>query len=181
MVTEHLGGTILVTSEVNVGSTFTVILPEGDAVIPVEKVEETVIENSIEQVYPVKRKEKPLVLAVDDDETSLSVISLYLKDTYETEQATNGDDAISMAKEKQYDIVLMDINLKGMSGVEAAVAIRSFPQYKATPVIAVTAYAMVGDKEKFIAEGCTHYISKPFSKRDLLQIMRTALEESSPL
>lgn len=174
---EHLGGTILVTSEVNVGSTFTVLLPEGDAVIPEEKQEELIIENSIELVYPVKKKEKPLVLAVDDDETSLSVISLYLKDGYETDLATNGDDALAMAREKDYDIVLMDINLKGMSGIEAAVAIRNIPAYENTPVIAVTAYAMVGDKEKFIAEGCTHYISKPFSKRDLLQIMKTSLEE----
>ena len=56
----------------------------------------------------------------------------------------------------------MDIGLKGMSGLDAAQEIKKLPGYKDTPIVAVTAYAMVGDKEKFLEGGCTHYISKPF-------------------
>jgi CheY-like chemotaxis protein len=70
----------------------------------------------------------------------------------------------------------MDIDLGfGMNGLEATKRIKSLPQYINTPIIAVTAYALIGDKEKFLAEGCTHYIAKPFTKDELQNLVSQVL------
>ena len=69
----------------------------------------------------------------------------------------------------------MDINLKGMNGLETVSRIREIKGYENTPIVAVTAYAMMGDKEKFLSVGCTHYISKPFFKKDLVDLLTDIL------
>ena len=68
----------------------------------------------------------------------------------------------------------MDINLRGISGLEAAQNIRKMKGYEKIPIIALTAYAMVGDREEFLRNGCTHYLSKPFSKEELNNILNDA-------
>jgi CheY-like chemotaxis protein len=65
-----------------------------------------------------------------------------------------------------------------MSGLEAARKIKKIPGYENTPIIAVTALAMRGDREKFLSEGCTHYISKPFKKEDLINTIKEAVSQS---
>ena len=71
----------------------------------------------------------------------------------------------------------MDINLgKGMSDVELTKLIRETNAYKNTPIIAVTAFAMFGDKEVFLKAGCSHYISKPFSRNKIIQLLKTVFE-----
>ncbi len=69
----------------------------------------------------------------------------------------------------------MVINLRGISGLEAAKQIRQLSGYSNVPIVAVTAYAMVGDKEKFLDGNCTHYLSKPFTREDLLNVITKAL------
>ena len=77
-----------------------------------------------------------------------------------------------MAAAKMYELVLVDINLgKGMDGIEVTKKLREIPAYKDTPIIAVTAYAMQGDREEFLAAGCTDYLSKPFRSNELLAII----------
>jgi len=71
----------------------------------------------------------------------------------------------------------MDINLgKDMDGIEATGIIRKISEYINIPIIAITAFAMVGDKDEFFEKGCTHYISKPFTKIELQQLIMEALK-----
>ena len=77
-----------------------------------------------------------------------------------------------MSRNKIYDIILMDINLgKGMDGIQATQEIRKIKGYKKTPIVALTAYAREGDKEEFLAGGCTHYLGKPFTVKQLLDLI----------
>ena len=78
-----------------------------------------------------------------------------------------------MAKQTKYPVILVDINLrKGMSGLHLLKELRNLPSYMQVPVIAVTAYSMVGDKERFLAAGCTHYLSKPYDHEELRDLIR---------
>jgi CheY-like chemotaxis protein len=71
----------------------------------------------------------------------------------------------------------MDINLGlGMNGIEATKRIRKIPGFESIPIVAVTAYAMAGDRETFLNIGCTHYISKPFTKREFISLIEEVLE-----
>jgi CheY-like chemotaxis protein len=81
-----------------------------------------------------------------------------------------------MAGKKKYDIILMDINLIGrLNGFETTHEIKKIKGYEKTPIIAVTAHAKIGDKEKILLEGLTHYISKPFLKSEFLSLLNEAL------
>ncbi len=116
------------------------------------------------------------ILLVENDEISLEVMSTYLKKQFHFEIATSGEQAIKMAVERHYDLILMDINLGiGMDGLKTAKYIKELDGYFEIPIIACTAFAMKGDREEFLRNGCTHYIAKPFIKRELLDMINTAL------
>ena len=113
---------------------------------------------------------------VEDDYISKDVTELYLQGLCNLDHAPNAFAAMEMVKGKNYDAILMDINLgMGMNGLELTGEIRKMPNYIKTPIVAVTAYAMKGEKEKFLEGGCSHYLSKPYSKRDILEIMTEIL------
>lgn len=81
-----------------------------------------------------------------------------------------------MAEKKNYSAILADINLGfGMDGIEAINVIKKIKGYNTIPIIAVTAYALYGDREKFLNQGCTHYISKPFGKNDIVALVDKVL------
>lgn len=87
--------------------------------------------------------------------------------------ASNGRDALEkLAKYRDVDIILMDIMMPEMDGFEAMQQIRLIPKYKSTPILALTAKAMVGDKEKCIQCGASDYISKPVNMESLFSMMR---------
>lgn len=112
------------------------------------------------------------VLLVENDDISIDLISLYLKERYAFDLVTTGPEAIDIAKKNNYDIILMDINLgRGMTGLEAVRQIRTFEHHKKTLIVAVTAFAMHGDREEFLEAGCTHYISKPFGRKQFLDFL----------
>ena len=71
----------------------------------------------------------------------------------------------------------MDINLgKGLSGVETTEKIKNLKEYKNTPIVALTAFAMAGEKEEFLNFGLTHYLSKPFMKKDLVNLLKEIID-----
>ncbi len=116
------------------------------------------------------------ILLVEDDFGSINITRRFLKGLYELDCAENGDEAIKMTMEKKYDIILMDINLGyGKSGVETALEIRNIEGYENIPIVALTAYAMQSDKEYFLSLGLTHYLSKPFEKSDLINLIEEIL------
>jgi CheY-like chemotaxis protein len=97
------------------------------------------------------------------------------------EFADSGEKAFRLVNDKKFHIILMDINLgKGMSGVETTKEIKKIESYKNVPIVAITGFAMRGDKEEFIQAGCTHYLSKPFSRTKLIKLLSeiTSLKEA---
>jgi len=102
----------------------------------------------------------------------------FLKKMCRVDLANDAPTAIEKSRAEQYDIILMDINLGlGMNGMEATKIIRSISGYEKIPIVAVTAYAMAGDKEIFLEAGCSHYISKPFTKREFVGLIERILAE----
>lgn len=114
------------------------------------------------------------ILLVENDTINAMIMKAYLAADHKVDSVVSGQEAISKTLEKKYDLILMDINLgQGMDGLVTAKKIRENENYKNIPIVAVTAFAMEGDKEDFLNNGCTHYISKPFLKEDLLQLIES--------
>ena len=112
----------------------------------------------------MKRK----VLLVEDSRTSAAIMQLELDALgYECILATDGKEAIKKAKDERPDLILMDMSLPKMDGLQATQEIRKIPETQKVPIIALTARAMPGDKEKCLQAGCDEYLVKPVSHRDL--------------
>jgi len=106
--------------------------------------------------------------------------SFFLRKTCKVDYAPDGASAIEKVKSKKYLAILMDINLGyGMNGIEATKEIRKIKGYKEVPIIAVTGYTMSGDKDSLIAQGCTHYLAKPFDQASILDLMNEIIQGRS--
>jgi two-component system, cell cycle response regulator DivK len=102
------------------------------------------------------------ILIVEDNDSNLYLIRFILeKFGYEVVAAKNGVTAVEMAVKERTDLIIMDIQLPDISGLEATKRIRMSEADRTVPIVALTSYAMVGDKEKALAAGCTGYIEKP--------------------
>jgi len=168
---EILNGSITFVSIPGKGSTFTVRFPFTSD----DNFSKTVNQRKISNHLKTKNNKLPSeikILVVEDDISNALMIKTYIEDYFTVEHVINGYDAIEKCRSRQYDGILMDINLKGIDGVETFKHIRLLnDHYSQVPVIAVTAYAMKGDKEKFMAYGFDQYISKPFKQSELLDKM----------
>ena len=121
---------------------------------------------------------KPAVLYVEDDDISREVVSLFLKNSFEIDTASDSQEAIKKLGIKKYSSVLLDINLgKGLSGLDLVKRIKKMQGHRNVPIIAVTAYALREDEKKIMASGCTHYITKPFTKTSLIELIHKAISE----
>ncbi|RJP64966.1 MAG: response regulator [Ignavibacteriales bacterium] len=173
-----MSGSIIVESQIGVGSTFKVRFPLVRTKMSdnsrIEIVNETAwnVNKSVKNVLEKSKTNKPLVLYVEDDNISQKVIETILEKKFTVESIDDCDQVIGLVKNKHFDLILMDINLKGkLNGLDLAKEIKKFDEYASTPIIAITAYAMVGDKEKMLDGGCTHYLSKPFSRNELIELL----------
>lgn len=104
------------------------------------------------------------ILVVEDNDLNLKLFKdlLHVKG-HEVLVSQEGHDAFDIAKNDMPDLILMDIQLRGISGIDIVKEIKSFPATSSIPVIAVTAFAMKNDEERFISEGCDMYLAKPLS------------------
>jgi len=113
------------------------------------------------------------ILVVEDNEKNMKLFRDVLNATgYRTLEATTGGEAVQLATEQAPDLVLMDIQMPGVDGVEALRRLRADERTAAIPVLAVTAQAMQGDRERFLAEGFDGYLSKPVNVRELIGSVR---------
>ena len=108
-----------------------------------------------------------LVLIVEDNARNLKLVRDLLGYAgYRTIEAVTAEDGIELARMHHPDLVLMDVQLPGMDGLEALTRLRAEPATAETPVVAVTAFAMKDDRERLLAAGFDEYIEKPLSVRD---------------
>lgn len=123
---------------------------------------------------------KRTVLLIEDNEQNRYLATFLLEQNgYQVESASDGLKGIEMAQTRKPDIILLDIQLPTMDGYAVAGALRKIDDLKATPIIAVTSYAMVGDREKSLAAGCTGYLEKPINPETFVgEIERIAQQES---
>ncbi|MCP4132720.1 MAG: response regulator [bacterium] len=160
---KHHGGTLSVESTYGEGSRFTIILPERLDISgkknPEKRMPETLKTEPIKDIN---------ILVVEDNEMNMTLIKEALSPLYTVDTAVTGRDAVERARGKTYDIVLMDIQLPGMNGIEAMKKIREF-QKKQVHIIALTAYAMKGDDEKYLEAGFDDYLSKPVNLSLLME------------
>jgi len=116
------------------------------------------------------------ILVVEDQEDNRQILRDLLGNAgYELTEAENGEEAIAAVGRRRPDLILMDIQLPVMDGYEATRRIRTNPDLRSVPIIAVTSYALAGDEDKARAAGCDGYVTKPYSPRDLLAKVRVYL------
>ncbi len=102
------------------------------------------------------------ILVVEDNEKNMYLISYILRNKgYEVIESRTGVEGVELAIKEKPDLVIMDIQLPDIDGLEATKRIREFEGNEDLPIIAVTSYAMVGDREKVLSAGCAGYIEKP--------------------
>ncbi|MCW8835220.1 MAG: response regulator [Rhodospirillales bacterium] len=110
------------------------------------------------------------ILIVEDNELNMKLFNDLLQaHGYDTIQTNDGRDALALAQENRPDLILMDIQLPEISGLDVTKMIKADDDLKDTPVIAVTAFAMKGDEEKIREGGCDGYIAKPISVPQFLE------------
>ena len=117
------------------------------------------------------------VLVVEDNENNMKLICLVLnKHGYEPIKAFTGKDGVEKAIQERPDIILMDIQLPDISGIEAVKRIRMVDDMQDIPIIAITSYAMAGDREKILNVGCDGYFEKPIDPLTIVEDIEKIVE-----
>ena len=176
-IAELHGGRVRLTSEVGVGSRFMVELPlimaEPDLKSPYDATLATVESSQIIDENSVS----PLILLADDNKANIVTFSSYLEAKgYKMLIANNGQEAIDLAKSQKPDLILIDVQMPVLDGLAAMKQIRLDPSLVNIPIVALTALAMAGDREKCLEAGANEYLSKPIKLKTLADTIRNILK-----
>ena len=118
------------------------------------------------------------VLYVEDNEFNRKIVrQLLLATSYRLLEATDGEQGVAAALEAPPDLILMDIQLPRLSGIEATQQLRQDPRTEGIPIIVVTSFALSGDDRKALEAGASAYLAKPYSPRELLELIRKLAPE----
>ena len=126
------------------------------------------------------------ILIVEDNPKNMRLIVMTLKARgYVLLEAADGDQALLKAMEEHPDLILMDVQLPGLSGLEVTGRLRQMPEFKSVAIVAISAHAMKGDRDRIIKAGCDGYLPKPIDTRELPGLVAAMLslkrEESACL
>jgi PAS domain S-box-containing protein len=162
-----LGGSVAVHSDVAAGSTFTIILPCSIAASPLGR------PVALVRGWNSGAESRAAVLVAEDNDINRElVIQMLARLGHEATTATNGREALTAAQARAFDLILMDIQMPEMDGLSAAAAIRALPgEHGGSPIVAVTANAMVGDRERYLAAGFDDYLAKPLHLNQLQEVI----------
>jgi two-component system cell cycle response regulator DivK len=118
------------------------------------------------------------VLYVEDNEYNRKIVRRLLSRTsYSLREAVDGEAALTMVRENRPDLILMDVQLPKMSGLDVTRALRADPATADIPIIVVTSFALSGDDQRAMQAGASAYIAKPYSPRELVALIQTFLPE----
>lgn len=169
---ELMGGEVRADSEVGIGSTFSVVLPLNQGTAP--RQEKPMMEKiNAEMVYKaISELPSKSVLVVDDTEENRDLIQVFLSGyPIQLDYATNGQEAIEQCRHKQYDLILMDMQMPVLDGYEATRKVRELEKYlnrTPTKIVALSACAFQNEREQSLQAGCDQYLVKPIRKPDLV-------------
>ncbi len=120
------------------------------------------------------------ILIVEDNELNVKLLRDILEfHGYETIVTDSGAEAVSLSRQDRPDLILLDIQLPDIPGTEVARQLKADRQTRDIPIIAVTAFAMPGDRQRFLDAGCDDYVSKPFRIHDILAIVERSIDSRS--
>jgi len=172
-----LNGTVSVESNIGEGTSIYISIPFNNTYK--QDLEDHKRKSSAQ---PHPKSSIRILFADDDSVTRIATKKLLEKEGYKVSLAVDGRDALKTLHESDFDLILMDIQMPEMDGVEATQKIRfssRFERKRDIPIIAMTAYAMTGDKEKFLASGMNDYISKPVDMKELTEAIERVLKETA--
>ncbi|HET6512090.1 MAG TPA: ATP-binding protein, partial [Candidatus Kapabacteria bacterium] len=171
-----MGGSIDVTSQVGVGTSFILSFPL--VTTPLTAFKPAVLSTPAFAPPPMNTHRsgkdnsgKSLVLVVEDNVETQRLLDVYLKQNYRVAAAMNANEAFDFIDRELPDVILMDVNLPGKDGLTITQEIRKGTQCPAVPIIALTAFAMTGDRQRCLDAGCNDYLSKPATKREVLEVI----------
>jgi CheY-like chemotaxis protein len=168
------GGSVNAFSKPGVGSRFSIVLPWEPAVA-LDTAARLRITGKFRAIKP-DESSKPTILLVEDTREVIMMIQDYLELAgYKLVTAQDGLDALVQAKLVGPDLILMDVQMPRMDGLEATRRLRDEPAFRYTPIIALTALAMPNDRERCLAAGMDDYISKPINLKALVKIIQSCL------
>ncbi len=180
---ELMDGTINVESAKGHGTTFILRFPaiepqRSEIVAPQEEVSPTITPSHLTGAKPGPPQGLPKVLMVEDDSDSQEIARRYLNGICQIDMVSSGTEAIEHASQQRYDAILMDINLgHGPDGIAITAQLRQIRDYAQIPIIALTAYTMKGDRERFLDAQFDDHIAKPYQRHDFQEFMRKVLSE----
>jgi signal transduction histidine kinase len=170
-----MGGFRSVRSELGRGSAFAFTIPlildagKKDAV-PATSDPEPQAKPKLQKIGPAESR-LSVLLAEDTPTNQMLVVHTLKKRGHQIEVASDGLAAVQLAESKPFDVILMDLQMPGMDGFEATAAIRALPGRDRTPIVALTAHTMVGDRERCLAAGMEDYLPKPLDLRRLIDVV----------
>lgn len=120
-----------------------------------------------------------ILVVEDNDDNRALVVKVLSRQGYEVAEAVSGEEALASARDAAPDLVLMDLDLVGLHGLEVTRRLKADERLRHIPVVALTAYAMVGDREKALQAGCDGYLAKPVDVRRLPEQVASYLKGAS--
>ena len=176
IIVEKLGGTLTVESELGKGSTFTFTLPFEGSIGGVDQGKETTT-TSVRTIRISGRTDDlnaKTILVAEDEDHNYELVKIVLQKRYKLLRAHNGIEAVTINEDEMPDLVLMDIRMPGMNGLDAT---RIIKEVSSTPVIALSAYAFEENIRAAKEAGCDDFMAKPFKVENLIEIVKKYLGE----
>jgi len=168
------GGSVSVSSQPGQGSQFTILLP-WDPAVKADTLDKLKVTGKI-PIFKNNIEDKRTILLVEDTDSVVLMLRDYLElSGYNVEVARDGLEGVSKSIALQPDLILMDVQMPGLDGLDATRRIRKEPGLKSTPIIALTALAMPSDRERCYEAGMNDYFSKPINLRELVKTMERHL------